>query len=158
MEHYKFPIVFTCFIIIFTGVLGSIALYVGIQQYNKTNFLVENGITTTAVVIDVGKKYVESPKRGHGKYVAYAPILQYSDLEGNKRTFRHGLRGNSTSIIYPLGDTIEIIYQKNKPYRERENSFQGLYLIPVVFCFVGLLPLSISLWGVISIFRNIKTR
>ncbi|WP_338790221.1 DUF3592 domain-containing protein [Bernardetia sp. MNP-M8] len=133
-------------------------MYVGIQQYNKTNFLVENGITTTAVVIDVGKKYVQSPKRGHGKYVAYAPILQYSDLENNKITFTHNVPANSTSIIHEVGDSIQIIYQKNKPYRERENSFQGLYLIPTVGCCMGLLALSIALWGVISIFRNIKMR
>lgn len=158
MEHYKFPIVFVCFVIIFTGVLGSIALYLGIQQYNKTNLLVENGITTTAVVIDVGKKYVKSPKRGQGKYVAYAPILQYSDSENNKITFAHNVPANSTSIIHEVGDSIEIIYQKKKPYRERENSFQGLYLIPTVFCSMGLLFVSIAMWGIVSIFRNIKMR
>jgi hypothetical protein len=155
MEQYKFPIVFTCFIVIFTGVVGSIALYFVIQQYNKTNFLVENGITTTAVVIDVGKKYVESRK--YGRHLAYEPILQYSDNDNNKRTFIHNLRP-STSIIYELGETIEIIYQKNKPYRERENSFQGLYLIPTVGCFIALLFLSIAMWGVISTFRNIRIR
>ena len=154
MEHYKFPIVFTCFIIVFTGILGSTALYLGIQQYNKTKLLVENGVVTSAVVVDVGKKYVETPK--YNGYV-YAPIVQYSDVENNKRTFTYNKSG-SVEMRHPIGETIEIIYQKNKPYRERKNSFQGLYLLPFSFLLFGILFFSISLWGVISIFRNIKMR
>ena len=154
MENYKFPLAFVCFLVLFTGVLGSITLYFGFQIFNDVESLVKNGVVTKAVVIDVGKKYVETAK--YDGYV-YVPILQYFDSENNKRTFIYNKSG-SVELRHPIGEEIEIIYQKNKTHRERENSFQGLYFIPTGVISMAFLFLGIAIWGIVSIFRNIKMR
>ena len=130
---------------------GSVTLYLGNQQYKKIKILVERGIATKAVVIDLGKKYVELPK--YSGYV-YKPVLEYSDLEGNKVTSAYNTTTHSTSSLYQLGDTIEIIYYKEKPQKQRENSFQGLYLLPFSFSLGGLVFIGIGLWASIYFWRN----
>lgn len=146
------------FIIIFALVMGSVALYISVQEYRKTKIFVESGITTTAIVVDLGKKYIKHPKMSKYDGYYYEPLLEYSDLENNKRIFKYNTHTASAEIRHPVGKEIEIIYQKNKPYREQENSFQGLYLIPTVGISMGVLLLSIAMWGIVSIFRNIKMR
>lgn len=131
--------------------IGCILLFLGTKQYNKTSFLVENGIATQAIVIDVGKKYVEQPK--YTGYV-YQPIIEYSDLENNKIQSIYNTNTASTSIVHQLGDTIKIIYYKEKPNKQRENSFKGLYLLPVSFSLAGFVFICIGLWFIIDSFRK----
>lgn len=159
MSYRIFSIAMVFIVIIFSLVMGSVALYVSVQEYKKTKTFVESGVTTTAVVIDLGRKYIKHSKE-MSKYDGYyyEPVLEYSDLEGNKRTFKYNTHTASTEIRHPIGEEIEIIYQKKKPYRERENSFLGLYLLSTSGISMGILFLSIAAWGIISAFKNIKIR
>ncbi|WP_338762412.1 DUF3592 domain-containing protein [Bernardetia sp. ABR2-2B] len=135
--------------------IGGVLLLLGTKQYNKTNFLLENGIATKAIVIDIGKKYVEQPK--YTGYV-YQPILEYSDLESNKITSIYNINTASTSIVHQLGDTIDIIYYKENPNKQRENSFKGLYLFPFSYSLAGFVFICIGLWFIIDSFRKNTTQ
>ena len=159
MSYRIASIAMVFFVIIFSSVMGSVALYVSVQQYKKTKAFVESGITTTAVVVDLGRKYIKHSK-GMSKYDGYyyEPVLEYSDLEGNKRTFKYNTNTASAEIRHPVGEEIEIIYQKNKPYREQEHSFLGLYSVSTIGISMGILFLSIAAWGIISAFKNINIR
>lgn len=129
----------------FLFLLGCFFLVFSVNRYNKTRFLVDNGITTKAVVIDEGEEH------GMDGY-EYTPIYEYQDKENNTITFVSST--TSTNFEYNVGDSVEMIYLEDEPFSERTISFFSLYGMAFVFFILGVVFSAIGLGFLIHFFRN----
>ncbi len=124
---------------------GCFFIFFSFQQYNQTKFLVETGITTKAVVIDLGEEHATD---GYD----YTPIYEYQDKNNNTIKFVSSTTSNSFS--YNLGDSVEIIYIEDEPMSERTISFFDLYGLAIIYFIIGIIFFSVSTGYFLYVWKN----
>ena len=97
--------------------IGLILIYFAFKFYGNTKNLVNDGIKTKAVVIDLIQI---SSDDGY----TYKPVFEYMDRSNTKKTFQSDI--SSSPAPYKVGDKVNIIYSKGGDDR-KVLSFWGLY-------------------------------
>lgn len=119
------------FFIVFTIVFLSWALFVTVH----TARLVMNSEKTTGVIIDFTASKGTSPQKR-----SYYPIIKFTAGDGMEYKFKSetGFKGN----YYRESDSVEILYRKDRPEVAEINSFQALWLMPVLLFGVSVLGIA----------------
>lgn len=109
------------FLCVFTAVFLSWALFATIHTAN----LVINSERTTGVIVDFTASKGSVPEKR-----TYHPIIKFKAGDGLEYKFKSGtgFKGN----YYRESDSVEIIYRKDRPDAAEINSFQTLWLMPVL--------------------------
>ncbi len=97
--------------------IALILIYFAFKFYGNTKNLVNDGIKTKAVVIDLIQI---SSDDGY----TYKPVFEYMDRSNTKKTFQSDI--SSSPAPYKVGDKVNIIYSKGGDDR-KVLSFWGLY-------------------------------
>lgn len=120
-------------IILITGVIFNI---LAIRQYNKSVYLLENGIKTKAKVIEIIE--VESDN-GY----TYKPKFEYIDENGKHRIYTNSVSTNPPS--YQVGDTEDLVYNPNDYNDAKVVTFTGLYLFSLIMGISGSVMMIIGI-------------
>jgi len=97
--------------------VSMLLIFFAYQQYNSTRLLIDNGIRTTATVIDLLEV------RSDDGY-SYMPVFEFTDKNYKKITFEGDYSSNPAP--HKVGEKVKIIYSKNTEER-KIVSFWGLY-------------------------------
>ena len=113
--------------------VSLILIYFAIMHYNNTKTLIDTGIKTTAIVIDL----IEiRDKDGY----RYRPVFEFTDHTNTKITFKSKI--SSRPAPYKIGDSVNIIYSKDNNER-KIISFWGLYRWTIILLCIAF-PLAIT--------------
>lgn len=123
---------FKLFLCIFFGSIGLPFLGLGLSEIKNTIIQQKNSIHCSRVVVD---NVLQS---GAGGSVYQAQVAFKT---------QHGVAIRFTDVratypaLYHIGDTVQVFYNSNLPQGAQVFSFAHLYLIPIIFCVLGLIPL-----------------
>ncbi|MBY8975585.1 DUF3592 domain-containing protein [Rhodobacteraceae bacterium NNCM2] len=128
-----FAIAFGLMALLFAGIGGW-------QAYDVARFMeVAQPARGTVVSVDV-----EHSDDG----VSYTPTITYEDAAGAPQSGETHI--SSSGYDYPIGQQVDILYHPDWPGEVRINSFVSLYLLPMIFLFVGLFLLVLVTIGVVK--------
>jgi hypothetical protein len=119
--------------------LGITFSGVAIYFVRDTQSFVERGVAVRGEVVDLAWERSISGASGSG---VYHPIVKYTTIAGEQRTFR-SMNGNSPPS-YRVGEAVDVLYDRANPVDARIASFWSLWLIQIVF---GVLVAVFSLFG-----------
>ncbi|AWX44417.1 hypothetical protein HME9304_01418 [Flagellimonas maritima] len=108
--------------------LGLVLLYFSIQQYQKTQNLILDGIKTTAIVSDVLTKHGSDGN-------TYTPIFEFKDRKNKLMFYKSPISSNPPA--YKRGEKVKIIYDKTDSSTVKTISFWGLYRTSVILLMVA---------------------
>ncbi|PIR04387.1 MAG: hypothetical protein COV59_00890 [Candidatus Magasanikbacteria bacterium CG11_big_fil_rev_8_21_14_0_20_39_34] len=126
-------ILFSLFGLLFFGVAGVVA-------WNTYTFF-QNGIYSSGKVTEIVSR--EDSEDGT---VYYAPKVEFKTTDGESITFVSNAGSNPSS--YSVGDKVEVVYAKDKPYGARVNDFGSKFTFPLVFGLFGLIFGGIGFVGI----------
>jgi len=109
------------FIVIWTLVFFGI----GYLALSRNLALIQNGVSTTATVLENKTHYDEEGDK------VYCPHVEMKLRKGFRTTLT--LNECSTPAIYSKGEVIPVIYEKNKPQNVIVNSTFWIYIFPGIF-------------------------
>ena len=98
-------------------IISMILIFFTYKQYNKSVNLINNGIKTTAKVIDLIQT------KSYDGYT-YKPVYEYKDRKAKTIVFESAI--SSSPAPHKIGDMVKIIYANNGEER-KIVSFWGLY-------------------------------
>ena len=98
-------------------VISLVFIYFALKEYNKSKYLILEGVKTKGKVIDLIRK---SSDDGY----TYTPVFEYKDKLNNTITFKSSVSSKPAS--YRVGDVVHIVYSKKTDDR-KIISFWGLY-------------------------------
>ncbi len=102
--------------------ISIVLIYFSYRHYYSTKELINQGIKTTATVIDLIQI------RGDDGYT-YKPVFKYTNRAGAEIEFKSEI--SSSPPAYKTGDRVQIIYSKDGDER-KVVSFWGLYRWTIV--------------------------
>jgi hypothetical protein len=104
---------------LYSGMLliSLVLIYFSVKQYSSSKELINNGIKTTAKVIDLIRI---SSDDGY----TYKPVFEFTDRTNTLITFKSEV--SSSPAPYKIGDQVNIVYSKESEDR-KIISFWGLY-------------------------------
>lgn len=97
--------------------LSLVLFYFANQYFNETQHFINDGVKTTAVVIDL-----ERETNSDGS--VFFPVFEYTGLDKEKITFRGNV--GSSPASYSIGEQVSILYSLTTKER-RILSYWGLY-------------------------------
>ncbi|MCF0070230.1 DUF3592 domain-containing protein [Dyadobacter sp. CY261] len=134
MEHSKGVPGFELFILLFFTI-GSVFAVISYTIYRNSRNLIENGIETKGIVIDLHRlKPREYP---------LAPSIRFFTKEGTGRVFHSSEARNPPA--YQVGEEVTLHYDPKDPDNVH---LQGNYLLVYVFGGMGAVFWLFSIWSV----------
>jgi hypothetical protein len=117
-------------------VLGVVFLVVAVVTLVLTLRFVAGAEHATGTVIDLSR---ETDSEGE---VVFYPIVSFTTAKGRTLEFR-----SSTSSSFPPqpGDRVEVLYDPDDPQDARLSGFFDVWLLPIVFGFIGTVASAVSL-------------
>lgn len=119
---------------------------IGVITLNDVSNAVQSFITVSGVVVENDTTLFSDGTS------AYVPVVEFYTNRGDKIRFTDDSVGTIPPAYQP-GDKVEVIYNPENPLEARISSFVHLYLFPVIFIVVGLLPILIILFIQLKIRR-----
>ncbi|MCL6266506.1 DUF3592 domain-containing protein [Flagellimonas myxillae] len=108
--------------------IGLALAYVAVQQYQKTQKLLLEGIRTTAVVTQLLTNYDSDGD-------TYTPIFEFKDRSNKVQTYKSPI--SSSPPAYRVGDKVKIIYDRKDSSVVKTVTFWGLYRVSVILLMVA---------------------
>lgn len=112
----------------FLFALGCFLGYIAYTEFQKTQNLLSDGITTTAVV----KEFMVSSGDNNE---LYQPVLEYTDRRQEIRTYTSSIK--SYPAPYKIGEKVKIIYDGKEMDKVKTLSFWGLYRGSVILFMIA---------------------
>lgn len=109
-------------LVIFLGFMGICFAAATFFCYNKSQSLVQSGVSAKAVV-------VELVRSGKG----FCPLLRFQTETGEVIEQKSAVGSNPPS--FQKGQEVEVFYEKGNPSNFCPNSFLDLYFLPSLFGF-----------------------
>ena len=109
--------------------LSIVLIYIAIKQYQKTKELLNNGIKTTATVVDM---ITVTGDKGN----TYKPVFEYRDQSNTIQSFKTEVSSNPPA--YKIGEKQEIIYSPEDTDLVKTVSYWGLYRWTVVLLSIAM--------------------
>lgn len=117
-------------------VLGVVFLVVAVVTFVLTLRFVAGAERVTGTVTDVSR---ETDSEGE---VLFYPVVRFTTAEGRTLEFRSST--GSSSPPQP-GDRVEVLYDPDDPQDARLSGFFDVWLLPIVFGFIGVVASTVSL-------------
>ena len=101
------------------------------------------------------QSFIESATVANGKVInfnvknstdgtTYAPVVEFVTSEGEKIEFTSSV--SSSSKGYSLGESITVLYEENKPYTAKINSFYTLWSATMILAVLGIIFSAIGVY------------
>ncbi len=110
-------------------IAGAILIYFALKQYQKTKDLLNNGIKTTATVVDM---ITVTGDKGN----TYKPVFEYRDQSNNLKTFEVEVSSNPPA--YKIGEKQKIIYSPEESDLVKTVSYWGLYRWTIILLSIAM--------------------
>jgi hypothetical protein len=122
----------------------------GIRIFKWTFLVIGLAFITLAVLIVINtRKFIAGAEYAQGTVVqmigdrdGYSPVVKFSTAEGREISFEQAGRSNPPG--YSVGEGVQVLYQPKEPDNARIDSFQELWLLPMIFGGMGLVFASIG--------------
>nr|WP_299386460.1 DUF3592 domain-containing protein [Allomuricauda sp.] len=108
--------------------LGTFLAYYAMVQYQKTQYLLEEGIRTTATVTDLITNYDSDGD-------TYTPVFEFKDRSNTIQTYKSPI--SSSPPAYKVGDKVKIVYDRRDSSNVKTVTFWGLYRVSVILLMVA---------------------
>lgn len=105
--------------------VGGLSLISGDSWARLGVHVVEDGVETRGLVIDINKKDIYR-----------APVVRFTAEDGKSYVFVSQFDRNMDLFDLEVGQEIEIVYERTDPARAQENTFWGRWgprVIPAIF-------------------------
>lgn len=112
----------------FFFLLGCTLAYFSFQQYQKTKYLLEDGIRTVGIV-----KRMVVTQDDDGPM--YSPVFEFTDRVNQDHEFKSKVR--SRPPAYTVGEKVKLVYERKNPKNVKVVSFWGLYAASVILAMVA---------------------
>ncbi|RDY59710.1 DUF3592 domain-containing protein [Flagellimonas nanhaiensis] len=121
---------YTMWLLLYGGffALGLLLSYFAVQQYNKTQNLLMDGIRTTAVVTELQTNYDSDG-------TTYTPIFEFKDRTNALREYISPIASSPPS--YQVGDKVKIVYDRKDFGNVKIVAFWGLYRASVILMMIA---------------------
>ena len=121
---------YTMWLLLYGGffVLGLLLSFFAVQQYNKTQNLLLDGIRTTAVVSELQTNYDSDGN-------TYSPIFEFKDRTNTLRHHKSPIA--SSPPAYQVGDKVKIVYDKKDFENVKTVTFWGLYRASIILLMIA---------------------
>ena len=142
----------------FAGVAAAILIWVLLPLLSASRVL-NNGVETTATVVNFAKKFTETTKSGSSssKTEYYYITLSFVNADGNEVIYK-------TRSIYPRqfirnnniteNETVQVICKGNKAivkgYEPKKNDF-WLWIFVIIFGAIGILLWKLAVWSITNV-------
>jgi len=126
--------------------VGLLVVLVGVWALNSVARIAGNGAQARATVVDI--VVVQGPRTEDSDGIQYHPVVEFTADHGEVVSVELNI---SKKVMgrpaYSVGDSIDIIYNRDTPTMVVVNSFIDRYLMPAIPLFLGLVLLAIGLLG-----------
>lgn len=127
-------------------VIGSIFILISsVLIINKILFL-SKACSAEGTVI-----YMKTSK-GHDNGTTFTPVVQFKLTDGENITFTSSVGSNPPQ--FKIGDSVKVLFSPDKPDNAEINSFVSLWLLQIIFLFIGIVFLIISIIGLTKMRRG----
>lgn len=123
---------FKLFLCVFFGSIGLPFLWLGLSELKNTIIQQKNSIHRSGLV-------VANVLQSGGGGSVYQAQVAFKTPDGVAIRFTDARA--SYPALYQIGDTVQVFYKSNTPQSAQIYSLGHLYLIPFIFCLLGLVPL-----------------
>jgi len=135
------------------GVLVMVGLLLvanGVESLSKTQTILTESTRIPGTVVDFVEESFNISVRGSTDKIIYYPVIEFVDSEGTSRRIKSqfGIYWR----LYERGETLEVLFNPRNPDTTKINSFQDVWLTPIVLLIIGLPLLS---WGAVLLRRSI---
>ena len=126
---------------------------VGIYIIADTRKFLRKAIRTTGKVIRIEK---EIPKDvsdvGKPSIYIYYPVISFTDTKSQRHEFRS--KAGNSNLETEVGDTVDVYYEKNRPYRARSDYCVASFHMGAVVAFMAAgFVIAISVIGYFTLVR-----
>lgn len=119
------------------GLLGLLILTVALRSWRNARHRVRHHRRAAGTVVDhVSDDHTDDD--GHSRTV-YHPVVEFTASNGRQVTFKSAL---ATGRKKPLGHTLKVLYDPERPENARIHAFGPLYFLPLVAGILGLAALA----------------
>lgn len=109
--------------------LGLVLAYIAVQQYQKAQKLLLDGIRTTAIVSELHTN--QNSDDGN----TYTRVFEFKDRTNTTRTYKSPI--SSSPPAYQVGDKVKIIYDRKDGDNVKTVTFWGLYRVSIILMMVA---------------------
>lgn len=144
MLEVAFVILLPMFSLVWVGV--------GIYIIADTRKFLRKAIRTTGKVIRIEK---EAPNDlndiGKAPICIYYPVISFTDTKSQRHEFRS--KAGFSNLETEVGDTVDVYYEKNRPYRARTDCVASFHMGAVVAFMAAGFVIAISVIGYFTLVR-----
>lgn len=126
-----------------TLVIGLPFLSIGLFESYKNILTFKTFTQTTGTVVENSYSTVLIDGIPSG---AYHPVVEFLNENDQKTRFTEGI--GSLPPDFEIGEKVNIFINPQDTSDVRINTWKRLWLVPVIFCLVGLLPIIVGLFVV----------
>lgn len=134
-----------------TFLIGLPFLSIGLYESYKNVVMTQTYVHTVGTVVDNSYSSVLIDGVASG---AYHPVVEFIGKDNRKERFTEGI--GSLPPDFEVGEKVEILYNPQDIKDVRINTWKRLWLVPTIFCLVGLLPIIVGLFVVRKIEASFK--
>lgn len=114
-------------------------LIIGLVDVRKAQVMVQEFVTASGSVIDNEYRSRTDPEDSAKTYWSYYPIIRFRTVKGNEVVFTD--REGSYPPKYEVGDVVDVLYNPENPQDAIINSWMSIWMGPLWFTMIGLLPI-----------------
>lgn len=131
-------------------VIGIPCLLLSTRLGLESQTLVQQGLKTDGVVMELIQKWSSSSKSSSGR--SYAPLFRFQTPDGKEHIVQSSTSSNPPA--YDVGDHVPVLYLAGKPEQAVINSFMELWIAPLITGIIGIAFFVVGLVLVIAFFRK----
>lgn len=117
------------------GIIGCLLLMVAVFLIIKQSAFVNHSQKTTGTVIGNAVSYSNDSNGNSSRY--YHAVVVFADQSGQAIKFQSTLGSGSPS--YQVGETVEVLYDPDKPNDAEINSFISIWLGAIIVSILGVI-------------------
>ena len=137
-------------VVLIVLVVGAPFFLIGASQAISTQQQIDAFARARGTVVN--NAYLESDA-GNSSSGAYYPVVEFKPNDGPQQRFTDG--AGSLPPDYAVGDSVDLIYNPNRPAEARIASWLRLWFVPTLLIGIGLLPISVVIIILIKLRRSV---
>jgi hypothetical protein len=127
------------------GLVGALLGFIGVILWMRTQMFIARSKRTKGSITHL--IYSRSSEGG-----GYAPVFQFTTLSGQSIEVSESLYSNPPG--YSVGQSVDILYDPEKPSHARISKWSSLYFAPLLLSGMGIVFLGVG--AVMSAFKTLN--
>lgn len=122
-------------------------LIIGLGGVRKARVLVKDFIPASGTVVENEYRSRTDPEDSAKTYSSYYPVVRFTTTSGNEAVFTD--QEGSYPPRYEVGEVVDVLYNAQNPQDATINSWLSIWMGPLWFTMIGLLPiLGLVAWAI----------